>query len=266
MAILRIVWGTWCLFYVAVNIPHIELLFSNQGTTLPLLAFHILQPQSVLTAHLLFGILLLSYIGFIIGYQFRLSIGIIVMLSVYFWNLSMHPFPATFHRLYIVIFTVFLCSGADKTFSMWAKRTLGSWTAWQPISVLPQRILAMQLTVTYFTTGWKKPLVPGWEDGNILRYSFMSACARPVARAVAALQLPDVFYDTITYIVIQFELAMAFGFWIPKIRKWFFLGGALFHIGICIFLQIHSFLVLIPMYIVFLEPEVIQRWCEKFYK
>ena len=263
LAIARIAWGLWGFFYVGRNIVHLPLLMSREGIPLPLYLDYV---PGVTIAYVLFAILLLAYIGFIVGYRMRLSTIIIILMSLYFWQLSFHLFIATFHRLYLLLFIVFLFSGADRTFSVWAKQKRGSFAAWEPISIFPQRLIALQMTITYLGSGWQKLLLLDWQGGAILKYSFISAWASPLARWIIQLPLPDIFYDAAVYITKFFGFFMPFGLWIRKIRIVFFLFGAFFHISIALLLSVWSFFILIPLYIVFLEPEEIHKWCQDHIK
>lgn len=270
MAVARIVWGCWGLIYVGRYLFRTTLLFSSEGVAIPL--YHglapswmefIIEPQTPVVAFAIFAVLILSLIIFTLGYWSRFFALVSLLLSLYFWQISLHPFIATFHRLYLLVFLVFTLSAADRTFSLRMRLTKGSWTAWEPISILPQRIIALQMTFTYLGTGLQKLVLPGWVDGSVLRYSFMSAWATPLAHSIVNLPLPLFVYDAAVFLIKLFEFTLPAGLWIKKTQRWYFLLGALFHIAVALLLSIWSFIVLIPLYIVFIEPEKVHKRFEK---
>ena len=71
-------------------------------------------------------------------------------------------------------------------------------------------------------------------------------------------------YSFMVLIVTYFETALPFGLWIPKVRKWFMLGGILFHLTISLFLSaIWWFYAMIAAYITFFEPETVLVWLRR---
>ena len=271
LAIVRIVFGAFLLLYFATYVPHITMVFSSQGTALPLHLDNVTGPLQILymppspqDAHFLYAAFLLSCLLIAIGHMLPFACLATAAGFAYFWQINLHPFPASIHRVMFIILFVLCFSGADRAYSVRMWRRNGSWKTWEPICVLPQRLIAMQLTFTYFSSGWQKTYLPMWKGGEILWYSFTSNFATPLAFWIARLGLPMLAYDALVLGVKIFECMLPFGFWLKHWRVLTFIGGALFHILVALLLNIYSFLVLIPLYIVFLEPEDVQAFCDRY--
>lgn len=259
-AIARMGFGLFLLIGLGRDLPHVTMLYSTQGVPLPLYPMTI--PTPVL-AHVLYGVLLLAALGLTLGCALRTSCVLVLTLGLYFWNVNLHLFPATIHRVSFILLLVFLVSGADRTMSLRMRRRQGSWFAWEPVSILAQRLIAIQLTATYLGSAIQKLWLPMWQGGEILRVSFMSRWATPLAFGIAKLPLSDRVYDFMTEVVKFVEFLLPFGFWIRKARPYAFLVGALFHVAVGALLSIWAFLVLLPLYPCFLPPEDVERGVER---
>ena len=155
---------------------------------------------------------------------------------------------------------MFLISGADRTLSVRMLREKGSLAAWEPISILPQRLLTVQLTLTYAGAMLQKLWLPDRQSGDILYYSLFHVGSTPLAYSIARLDLPMVFYDVLVWLAKIFEFTMFIELCIPKVQRFFFAAGAAFHISIAFLFSIWSFLGFIPLYILFVSPERVKDW------
>lgn len=169
----------------------------------------------------------------------------------------------TFERLFVFVLLVLLFSGADRTLSlrMWLRK--GSLFAWEPIHIFPQRLIALQLSATYLGVGWQKIVLPDWQHGEIIIHALTGRWATPLAFAIARLNLPLQFYDMVLFLLKSFEVLLPFGLWIRRYQWIFFFGGALFHITIATLISMWWFLIMVPAYITFLEPEAVYRFLKK---
>lgn len=263
LATFRICFGAFLLLYWGLMLPHVRLMFSHEGLLLPLFG---LAPPSFAVACLLYALFLFTLMSFTAGFCTRMSAAISFLLNSYYWILTLHQLGGSFDRLFITILFVLLWSGCGETFSVDARLRHGSWTAWRPISILPQRILAVQITLTYVGVGLQKVFLPGWQSGEILVYGFIGRWGTGPAYALARMNIPLRFYDVLVFLVKAFEITIPFGLWSRRYRLWFMAGGALFHTGIAILLGIWWFLALIPAYLLFFSPEeyfaFLQRRCK----
>jgi len=205
--------------------------------------------------------MMLSFLLITVGAWMRVGTVIAFILYAYYQSLSLHLFGASFDKLFQVILLVLTFSGADCCFSYKMKRRYGSALEWEYISVLPQRIIALQIAFIYLGVGYQKLWLPHWKEGEVLYYAFIGRWGSDLAYFTAR-STPMIVFDWMVYITKSFELMIPFGLFIKPVQKWFFLGGALFHTAITAFLQIWWFMVLIPAYILYLEPEEVQRMWE----
>ena len=266
LALFRFAFGGFLLFHWGIKLPSVPMLFSEEGILLPLFDLPLLTPPSVSVAWLLFFIFLGSLLLLTIGFFSRIAAGTAFLFSSYYYLLSFHLFGTSFDHLFLFILLVLTFSPSDRTLSlrMFLKRR--SFFAAEPITIFPQRLLALQITFTYLGVGWQKLFLPDWQSGRILLLGFMGRWATLLGFAVARLDLPPWFYDAIVFLTKGFEILIPFGLWIKRfgIRWWFFAGGVLFHISIALLLGIWWFLVLIPAYILFFEPEEVEKWFERY--
>jgi hypothetical protein len=265
MAVFRIIFGAFLLFYFALQLPHVAMLYSREGLLMPLLdpthwSTVIFTPLPAWAAYILFCVFLGTLLTFTIGLYTNGSALLIVLFYIYYWIISLFQFATSFDRLFLFTMIVLTFSGCGKTFSADMRIRCGSWVAWQPISILPQRLLSIQIMMTYLGVGWQKLMLPAWQSGEVLAWGFVGRWATPPAWWIARLNISLWWYDRMVWAIKAFECTIPFGLWSKKYRWWFFLGGALFHIGIAILLAIWWFVALIPAYILFFTPEEIEGW------
>lgn len=260
LALFRILFGGFLFVTFGIQLPYVSMLYSREGILLPL--FEPIGPLTVMlapppawAAMILFVVFLLSLLSFAAGLLTRVAAAVAMFLYIYYWCLTLFQFGTSFDRLFMFTLLVLVPSGCGKTFSVDMFFKHRSFFAWEPISVLPQRLIAVQITATYLGVGWQKLMLPAWQSGKVLVYGFMGRWATAPAWVIARWNLPLWFYDVSVWIIKVFELTIPFGLWFRRTRWWFFVMGALFHTGIAILLDIWWFLALIPSYIVFFEPE-----------
>ncbi|MBI5155992.1 HTTM domain-containing protein [Candidatus Peregrinibacteria bacterium] len=273
LALMRIAFGSFLLLYWGLKIPQVPMLFSGHGLILPLFPAHefgplaSLFPPTVTIACILFAIFYASLLLFTVGFGMRIAGIVAFILNVYYWMLSLHLFNTSFERLFLFTLLVLTLSGADRTLSFRAWREKGDARSFSPVSILPQRLLALQITFVYLGVALQKLWLPDWQSGEILSYSLVGVWGSRAGNWIVARNLPLAVFDVSVSLIKAFELAMPFGLWVPRSRLWFMAGGALFHTGIALLLDIWWFLVLIPAYILFFDPEDVrlrtQRWLGK---
>lgn len=268
LALFRITFGIFLLLYWGRYAPHVPLLMGNAGIAFPLFLdqYPFLQTPSVSVVWVLYGLLLFTFFLIALGAWMRSAVCAALLLLTYIWLTSMHPHWLTMEHLTMVLLVLLGVSGADRTLSlrMWWQH--GSPFAWEEVSICPQRCIALQITATYLGVGWQKSWLPDWQSGNILAYSLMSVWGTAPAFTIARANFPLWVYDLVVLQVKYVEFLLPFGLWIPRVR-WFFMGwGLLFHGLIAILLNIWWFLILVPSYILFFEPEEVREFfqCGKY--
>jgi len=191
-----------------------------------------------------------------IGFMTRPALIVTTILAWYEWQLAVHLFPTSYHRLVLFTLIILCFSNSDRTYSLRMKLTQGSFCAWEPISIFPQRLIALQLTAIYLGAALQKFWLPGWQGGEILSYMLIGNWATPLAYWIARLPLTIAVFDASVWIVKFFLFVLPFGLWIPKLRTASFIGGALFHLCITLLLGPWGFLVMIPLYACFVPGDL----------
>ncbi len=232
----RMCLGIFLLVYAGLYIPHLTVLFSESGLVLPLYS----QPlPSPFVVHVLYTFLILSIFGITFGKFFRIATLATILLGLYFWQLQLHLFPASYNRILLLTLIVLLFSGAD------GKK--------QKISILPQRLITLQITFTFLGVSLQKWWLPDWQGGEVLAYSMISRWATPLSFWYVQLGLPMWTYDVIVWCVKVLQPLAAIGVWIPRFR----LASSIFLITFLILvgalLSIWWFVFLIPAFVLYDE-------------
>lgn len=270
VAILRIAFALYLLIEAATYVPHITEMFSSDGFTfsawshfLPTSLQPVLDPPSPLVAHGIALVYLLACMGLLCGFGMRFSLILLLFLNLYYWQVSFFEFPSSYHRIYFVLQFLLLFSGADKTFSLRMLRTHGSIFAWENVCVFAQRVLMVQLTITYLGVGLQKTWLPDWQDGAALSHSIINRWATPLGRWVVEQNLPFGFYSVAVLGIKIGEFFLPCMLWL---RDWRILAvflGASFHIGIAALMSIWWFIPLIACYILFWPSEEVYLWFKR---
>lgn len=264
IAIVRIAFGLFLMIYWGERWSQ-AVLFSPAGLQTPAFVsdvplFHALFFPSLFGLHIFFGFTFIVLISFTLGVAVRTSTAMLLGCFFYFYILTQWMFMTSFFRLFIFTLIVFLLPGGDRAFSVAMWRKHGSIFAWEPMSILQQRFLSLQVTFTYLAVGWQKLIIPDWRSGDILLQGFTGRWATPFGRFFAR-TFPHWVFDSAIHVTVLFECLMPFGLWIRKLQPWFFVGGCIFHTMISLTMDIWWFQVLVPLYIVFLTPEEVFDAC-----
>ncbi|MBT5237351.1 hypothetical protein HOL63_03185 [Candidatus Peregrinibacteria bacterium] len=259
LAIVRICLGLFLLVYASTYALHITLLFSNEGLTLPLY----FAAPSPTTAYLMYAVSILMLLGFTVGAYFRVCAVACFFLGLYYWQLQLHMFPSSYNRILCFTLLVLMCSGANKTFSYDTKRTLGSWTAWEPTSVLAGRLICMQISLTFIGVSLQKWMLPAWSTGEILTYTFIGRWSTLLSGVITRLNLPVEFYDFVILTVKVLQPLAGIGVWIARFRLASILFIHSFLILVALLLGIWWFIFLIPACILFFPPEKIYAYLKE---
>lgn len=272
-ALLRIGFALYLLVEAATYLPHVPVMFSDHALTfskwsplIPVSLRPILDPPPVTVAWFIFSVYVTACIGFLLGWGMRFWLILLLLLDLYYFQLSFFLFRSSYHRIYFVLKLLFLISGADKTFSLRMLRTHGSIFAWEKISVFPQRVLAVQMTVTYLGVGLQKSWLPDWTNGTALSSSLLHRWATPIGRWMVEQNWPFWVWAQAVNGVKIFEFFLPVCLWLKAWRPYAVIGGLCFHAGIAILMSIWWFLPLVPAYIVFWPPEEVYMGCKRLFR
>ncbi len=266
IAIVRIALGAFVLLYWLTEWSDARL-FSAEGLLFPLqnfngtLGYAIFHPP-LWFVYVFFATTFLLLLFFTAGFFTRTSAFLILMAFAYFHYLSQWQFTASFYRLFSFGFLVFLLPGSDRAFSAAMLLKHGSLFAWEPVSIFSQRVFSLQVTATYFCVSWQKLFMPQWYSGTILLQGFTGRWATPFGFWLAR-SLPRPVIDLMLLGTVAAECLMPFGLWIRRAQPFFFVFGFLFHTMITLTMNIWWFQFLIPLYIVFLDPNDVFHYVRK---
>jgi len=273
IATVRIVCGLYLLLYFLTSLPHIPLLYSDAGIAIPNLygmpvfIHPLLQLPSPSGAWVIYGFVISAIISFTIGYHTRISTILCILGLAYYYEISFHNAPATYHRLFFFLLVTFLFIDAGATYSLDVKRRFGSWLHAVPIPVITQRLIAVQLSATYLGATVQKLWLPDWQDPTMFFYSFQDMWSTPVAWWFIQLSPPFWVYSLMLFIVKLLELWIPVGLWIPKLRLYAIASGIFFHLIVSLFLSAIWWFWIMPLaYIVFFESEEVEKWFRSCYK
>lgn len=223
-------------------------------TAHPILLFFL--TPSLPLVHAFFACTFVLLIFLLVGYRSRIAAAGLLLLSLYFYSWNQWMFATSYYRVFQFTLAVFLLPGADHAFSLRMLQKHASFFAWEPMEVLPLRFIGMQLTATYFGVSAQKLVLPGWTDGEILRRSFTSRWGTAFGFWITRV-LPMWSLDWMMRITLVIELGMPFVLWMPRLQWIAFLGGFAFHTMVTLTLGIWWFQIMVPMYIVFLDPATV---------
>lgn len=266
LAVMRIALGGTLLILWLRYLPHVDVYFSDQGLALPYIEPHAGSLSMLLThpplaaAYAIYAMLLLGIFGMLLGYRYRVASIVTIILLIYIGLLSFHNFLASWGRLLFFTTVILGMSGADRTYSLTMYRKKGSWTAWEMVDAWPQRVLAIQIAMTYFGVGLQKTFLPDWQSGEILAYAFINGWSNPFSHLVAQWNMPMWVYDGMTIGVKILHGALPIALWMPRWQRYAFAAGAAFHIGVTMIMGMWWFLVLIPLYAAFVNPITISHF------
>lgn len=252
IAAFRILFGIYLLIYFFSQLPHVEMMYSNQGVYSPFWLPDITPaPWIALLIHLF---LIACTISFIIGWQTRFVTPLILLIFLYYFFINLSVKNCSYDRLIIVF--LFLMSLAynqiDKAFAPRSPKEA-------KVSAWLTRLLCVQVTIFYLGTGVFKSFAEPWQNGEILKMTMASMWGTPAAFKLLSLNLPMWFYDVMTKGIVYFELVWGFLLWFKKIQKPVFILGIFFHLTVWVFLSIPEFMICPITYVLFMPSHELKK-------
>jgi hypothetical protein len=262
-ALFRIAFGLFLLISWGLQWPTVILRYSTDSVVVPFVMdqeiFFVLPEVALFTFACFYVCLFLLTIGL----AMRPAAFIAFCCYLYYWLLSLYLVDAPTDLFFMMILFLLTFSGCDRAFSVSMRRRRDSWWAWQETSVLPQRIIAVQLSAIYVSIGLQKFFLPSWKDGHILYQSFVGRWATSISRTVAAMDLPPILYTVAAKGIGALEILLPIGLSWRKTRWILMAVGCLFHLIIAISLGMWWHLALPLMYILFIPPEDVYLFLKK---
>jgi hypothetical protein len=277
LAVFRIIFGGTLFVMYASRQLDISLFYTDQGI-LPKALSHQILPEGfrppfqlvfwpdslVFTVHLLFVVCLLLVC---LGYCSRIFGWIAAYIHVAFLYRNYGvAFGVDQITSYFLIYLSCTQSDARLSLRSWLRNRKGL----KPLTgdVLTNifyRLLQIQLCVIYAYSGMEKLKGQSWWDGTAL-WSVLANSQFVIADLTWMRHLPFLIVF-ISFSTILFELYFPVLVWVPQVRKWALLAGALFHAGIGIVMALWSFaVVMLSPYVLFMEEATLEKWIYRFRK
>jgi hypothetical protein len=257
IAAFRILFALYMIGYLAAMLPHVTVLFSDQGVYVPYLLPDLAPPPAI--AWLLFVAMIAATLSLLVGFHSNLSAACLLLLFAHHYFLQLAIKQSSFDRL-IAIYMLVLCfADAGYVWSVDARRGKPG----RPPTVWAERLVAFQSIVLYFGAGLWKLANPRWHGGAMMWFTLQGMFATPVAFSLVQLGLPESFWTALTAGIIAAEMLLGVALLVPRARPWAIVAGTLFHVGNCVILDIPEFLISLAPYAVFIEASTLQRWGAK---
>ncbi len=214
-----------------------------------------------------YTVILFACIGGILGLFTRVSLIITALGFLAFHNRNPLILNSGDALLRLVL-TYLACSSCGNAYSLDRLRVLRSKKvdlAEQEVNLWPQRLIAIQIALLYFSAAWFKMQGVLWREGLVIWF---------VSR-IEELQrfpVPEFFYSlwfskVATYGTLILELALCTLVWFKPYRSWILAGGVLLHAGISYQFNIPFFgLITVSCYLAFYSSSEIQHFMKMLYK
>lgn len=154
-------------------------------------------------------------------------------------------------------------SGAAVSLDRWFARKNGTAPLSPPeVSLWPQRLVALNLSLIYFTTIWAKWFGTLWRNGTATWFPARLNEFKKFPVPDFVNQLPGVYIATYGTLFVEFSLGVLV--WFRPLRKWVLLAGLLMHGFIEYSMNVPLFAFAITsMYVAFYDGEEITSWWDK---
>lgn len=253
----RILFGLYLLAYFLSFAPKVNLMFSNEGITIPYLMPDWSLSPAFCTA--LYGLTLLVMLAFTAGYRTAWTTPAVLVLYLYFYFLNLAVKNTAYDRLNIIFLCILCLARLDRAWALSAPAN-GSDGQKTAVSLWPVRMITMQVSFLYFGAGLWKLMSPHWHKGEMMYYTLVGPWGSPLAFWIVRLGLPMSFWLMVTWSIVLWELSMPLGLNIRQIQIPAMLVGVAFHASVALLLNIPEFFNCVCTYVLFLDPVVVQNW------
>lgn len=250
LAVARILFGSYMLVLALLYAPSIATLFSNNGFVVSFTSRwgqSVLDAPSAPVAIALYILTCSATISFIIGWHFRIASAVLVIATLYYYNLHFHLLDGTPFRLLWFTLLLFSVSGAHKAYSVAAVKPA------TPINALPETLIKIQISLLYIVSGGLKVLLPAWQNGDIVHYVLQGDLATNLGTALANTLLITQYSDSIVWLVIAGELFVGIGLWLKPTRLTAAILGTTFHLLVAFTISLWWFLFIPGLYVLFFK-------------
>ena len=238
------------MIFPGVYIPRIDLL---QGITdmRIIIAFHI-------------ATIILAFLT-LVGYQTRISSILLAIFVVSFHHrnpILLHGGDSVFRMS--AIYMALAPSGAAVSLDRWLARRNGTaGPVPELVSMWPQRLVAFNVAIIYFTTTWAKWFGTLWRNGTASWFPARLNEFKKFPVPGFLNEFPAVYFATYGTLFVEFSLGVLV--WFRPLRKWVLLAGLLMHGYIEYSMNVPLFAFAITsMYVSFYDGEEVAAWWDRF--
>jgi hypothetical protein len=273
----RILFGIFLFIFLLPSLPHVDMLYSNQGVYSPIIIPDIAPSPAV--AMCLYVFMLILCVAFILGYRTRVVTPALTALFLYHFMLSMMVKACSYERIIIVFLFLMSLGDVSRAWSLDARRAADK----EPpvVPAWPTRLMILHLSVFYFTAGLYKVTSYDWQHGTVLRNVITSVWATPAGFWLANLGLPDWFFCLASYVLIFFELTCGLAFLITdfdlelgtarrtihlrfgNLQTIYFCFGVFFHLSVWLFMDLPQFLICPLAYVLYVNGDDLKTFVER---
>ena len=209
-----------------------------------------------------FGLLVLCTISITIGFMFRTSVCLYLVLSLYHFFLYKYTALYGYDRILFLLLFILLFSPCSEIFSVDSYRNSEGAEKTRLFPLWTQRLICVQIAFLYFGTGLVKVMSSSWHSGEMLRSIFIGTYANSLAFWVRNSITSDGIWDVLVISVILFELAATYFLFRQRWQIPMMVIGLAFHSGNWIFLGIWRFMVVPLVYILYFHPVDVAEWLD----
>jgi len=232
--------------------------------------FHIpLVPEAWVPSHSTYTVLLWLELGGallgIVGYFGREGLAIAASIGLFLLTCDRLQYH---NNRFALLLAAFLCAftPSDRSFLLYRGRKHALPEARRVGPTLIRRVLALQVSAIYLSSGGGKLLDPDWRSGQTMLVRFQEGVSYALRHGR---YVPDWYADLMSSPItaslaskgaISLELFLAFALWVPRTRAFALWAGVIFHLSIQASASVELFSWLMGVcYVAFVTPELRER-------
>lgn len=276
LAVFRILFGAYLLWYWLHRIGYVELLLSRNGMAFPYfdarsaddggwqgLVTVITQPPTLATAWLLYILAVISAMGIATGIWTRVAVVVHWLVFAFSFLIQAYIVDTSYDRLILILLSLLAMGRSDAVYSVaaWRQARCGHPTV-SLIPYWPARLIAAQIAIMYFGSGVLKILAPAWNQGEMLLYTLLGNWGNDIVAPLVG-QIDIGLWDLAVLLTMLGEVYAPVFLYHRRLQKPAFVVGTVFHVAIGALLNIWPFMFMPLTYVLFIDPDDFSNWCEQ---
>jgi len=205
----------------------------------------------VLAGRAVFAANVVAFLAMLVGWRSREAVAVAFVTSTLQASWNPLPLSAAFQVMRSVLFCL-IWADTGRVWSLDARARSAAMLRSSP-SIIPLRVICVQIALVYLATGLWKLGSPEWQDGSALYYVLAT---NGFSRLPT---LPGLHFTTLltsmTHLVLLWELAFPFMVLVPWARALALGLGVAFHLGMWLTMDLGPFpWVMLASYVAFIRP------------